>query len=106
MSVRHLEDIPADTDEAPDVAVRKIKRLEEVELKAIDLDPEGATPFHTHPHAHEGIVISGTGALRGEGSTLELAVGDVFSVAPDEPHAIENRGDETLRFVCLDCSVD
>jgi quercetin dioxygenase-like cupin family protein len=37
---------------------------------------------------------------------VSLAAGDVFSIAPGEPHAIGNAGTEVLRLVCMDCLFD
>jgi quercetin dioxygenase-like cupin family protein len=35
-----------------------------------------------------------------------LSPGDVFSIDPNEPHAIECHGAQRLRLVCLDCFID
>ena len=105
-AVRRLDEIPAQTGEVPGVAVRRLKRVEEVELKVLDVDPGRATPFHVHPHAHEGVIMAGAGALRGDEGTQPLTSGDSFSVGPNEPHAIESHGPEPLRIVCLDCFID
>lgn len=73
----------------------------------LDVAPGGSTPFHTHPHAHEGVVISGSGALRLDGGRQPLGPGDVFTVNPNAAHAIAaDEGSEPLRFVCMDCFVD
>ena len=101
-----LEDIAAEPAEAPGVTVRHLKRVEDVELKVLDVEPGGATPWHVHGHAHEGVVVSGTGALRLEGGRQRLAAGHVFSVAPGARHALVNEGAEALRFVCMDCFVE
>jgi hypothetical protein len=68
-AVRRLDEIRARAGEVPGVAVRQLKRVEEVELKLLDVDPGQATPFHAHPHAHEGVIMAGTGALRGNDGT-------------------------------------
>jgi arsenite methyltransferase len=103
--ITHLSDIAPDAVEAPGVAIRHLKSVEDVELKVLDVEPGGSTPFHVHPHAHEGVVLSGRGALRTVDGRGELEPGHVFRVRPNERHAIENRGDEPLRFVCMDCLV-
>lgn len=64
------------------------------------------TPFHTHPHAHEAVIVGGAGTLRLEDGEQPLSPGDVVSIAPNQPHAILNRGAEPLRFVCLDCLIE
>ena len=105
-SVTRLQDIPVESVKAPGVTVRRLKRIEDVDLKTMDIAPGSATPFHTHVHAHEGLVVTGNGALRLTDGAVPLRSGDVFSVAPNRPHAIENPGEETLRLVCLDCFID
>jgi SAM-dependent methyltransferase/quercetin dioxygenase-like cupin family protein len=100
--VQSLDDIAADVV-AEGVVVRRLRRVDDLELKALDVEPGHATPLHTHRHAHQGIVISGTGMLELTGQWLPLAPGDTFSVAPDEPHTLRCEGPATLRLVCLDC---
>lgn len=105
--VAALDDLSPAEGEAPGVTVRQLKRVDDVSLKVLDVEPGGSTPFHTHPHAHEGVVISGQGALRLGDRSEPLGPGDVFTVNPNAPHAITNRdGAGPLRFVCMDCFID
>jgi quercetin dioxygenase-like cupin family protein len=99
--VQRLEDLTA--VEGGGVTVRALKKVDEVELTVKDIEPGHTTPFHTHAHAHQGIVMTGTGMLQLTGRRLPLTPGDVFSIAPNEPHAIASEGPESLRLVCLDC---
>jgi quercetin dioxygenase-like cupin family protein len=105
-AVRRLDEIPAEVGQLPGIQVRRLKRVEDVELKVLDVAPGQATPFHIHPHAHEAVIMAGTGALRGNDGTQPLTPGDAFSVNPNEPHAIESHGVEPLRILCLDCFID
>jgi arsenite methyltransferase len=105
--VRRLDDVPPESAaEAPGVTIRRLKRVEDVDLKTLDIAPGGSTPFHTHPHSHEGLIVDGEGGLRLQDRTEPLRTGDVFSVEPQRPHAIENHGEGTLRLLCLDCLLD
>ena len=101
-----LRDIDPDHVEAPGVTVRNLKNVDDVHLKVLDIAPGRSTPFHTHLHAHEGVVIAGQGALRLTDRRERLGTGDVFTVNPNEAHAIENGAGEPLRFVCMDCFVE
>jgi arsenite methyltransferase len=103
--VRHLSDIAPDGVEAPGVVVRHLKSVEDVDLKVLEVEPGGATPYHVHPHAHEGVVLEGRGALRLEGGAIDLGPGHVFFVRPNERHAVVSRGRSGVRFVCMDCFV-
>lgn len=100
---RRLEDVAGASVEAPGVTVHHLKSVEDVELKVIDVEAGGSTPFHTHAQAHEGIVISGTGELRLSERSEPLGPGVVFSVSPTEPHCIAADDGGTLRFACMDC---
>jgi quercetin dioxygenase-like cupin family protein len=104
--VRRVDEIPAQGGDVPGVEVRRLKRAEDVELKVLDVVPGQATPLHVHPHAHEAVVMAGVGALRGDDGGHPLTAGDMFSVNPNEPHAIESHGTEALRIVCMDCFID
>jgi arsenite methyltransferase len=100
--VRRLCDIAPGPAGLPGVEVRSLAQVADVELKVIDVEPGNSTPFHTHPHAHEALVVSGLGVLRLDERDEALAPGDVLSINSDELHAIVNQGPETFRFVCLD----
>jgi quercetin dioxygenase-like cupin family protein len=85
---------------------RRLKLVDETAFKVVDIAPSHASPLHSHRHTHEGIVVSGSGALQLTGRRLPLTPSDVFSVALGEPHAIVNDGPVPLRLVCMDCLVD
>jgi SAM-dependent methyltransferase len=104
-AIRNLDGIDPDVRE-DGLAVRRLKRVEDVELRVIDIDAGHTTPVHTHPHGHQGIVITGSGVLELAGQRMALAPGDVFSIAPSEPHSMSNDGPGALRLVCLDCFID
>lgn len=101
--VRRLQDIAPDPVDIPGVAVRHLTQVGSLELKVIDVEPRCSTPFHSHPQAHEAVIVSGEGVLRLEEREEVFGPGDVLFVNADEAHAIANRGSEALRFVCLDC---
>jgi SAM-dependent methyltransferase/quercetin dioxygenase-like cupin family protein len=103
--VRKLDDLSASAD-VDGVTVRLLKRVEDVELTVKDVEQGHATPVHTHPHAHQGLIVAGTGVLQLARQRIPLTPGDVFSIAPNEPHAIGSEGPAPLRLVCLDCFVD
>jgi arsenite methyltransferase len=100
--VQHLDGISAAVM-ADGITVRPLKKVDDVELSVKDVEPGHATPFHSHSHAHQGIIMTGTGTLQLTGRRLPLAPGDVFSIASNEPHAIASDGPGPLRLVCLDC---
>lgn len=101
--VRALDDVPAEDHGIDGVSVRTLKHLEDVAFKVLEIAPACGTPHHTHRHAHEGMVVAGQGSLQVAGGRLPLELGDVFSVAPTEPHALHAGSDAPLRVACLDC---
>jgi arsenite methyltransferase len=100
--VQNLDEIGAAV-ESEGLTVRALKHVDDVELTVKEIEPGHTTPFHAHTHAHEGIIMTGLGTLQLTGRRLPLAPGDVFSIAPNEPHAIGSDGPGALRLVCLDC---
>lgn len=106
MQIRTVADLPkSEVAEAPGVAIRVIKEVDEAELKLFDVAPGAATPFHTHAHPHEVVVLSGSGTVRQASGEHELSEGNVVSVGAREPHSFAG-GPAGLRFICLDCLFD
>ena len=99
--VQRLDEVPA--IELEGLTVRRLKLVDETDLKVVEVEPGHAVPLHTHGHTHQGIVLAGSGTLRLTDRRLALTPSDVFSVAADEPHAIVNDGPVPLRMVCMDC---
>lgn len=70
-------------------------------MRVFEVEPGSSTPSHSHWWEHEVFVLSGKGVVvSGEGET-PIAEGSVVFVAPDEHHCFVNKGDETLRFICV-----
>lgn len=74
-------------------------------VAAVGAGTGSSTPFHTHPHAHEAVIISGMGVQRLEEPEEALAHPATYFRQPRRAHTIVNQGSEALRFVCLDCYV-
>jgi len=55
---------------------------------------------HTHNWEHEGVILSGEGVILSGDRELKIEAGDIYFIAPDEPHTLRNTGKELLRFVC------
>ncbi len=102
--VQRLDDVAG--IESGGFTTRTLDHGDDTAFKVVDIAPGHASPFHAHGHTHQGIVVSGTGAVQLTGRRLPLTSSDVFAVAPGEPHAIVNDGQVPLRLVCMDCLVD
>jgi hypothetical protein len=53
MTVRRLDDVPPHASEVPGVVARRLKRVEDAELKVMDIAAAHGTPFHVQSHALE-----------------------------------------------------
>lgn len=96
--------------EVPGAALRHMrdlrgKRAENIELRIFQIEPGATTPFHSHAHAHDVLVLHGGGLMRQAGDEQVVKAGDVISIAADEPHSFTNNGMEVLEFVCLDWAI-
>ena len=78
------------------------------EVFIVLLTPGQEPPLHVH-HDTEQIfyVISGHGTLTigkaDDATTHRVVPGDVVRIPPGSPHSIRADGDETLRYLAVDC---
>lgn len=70
-------------------------------MRVFEVEPQGYTPFHSHPWEHEIFIKSGEGKLAGEKATKNLSPGDVVFIAPGEKHQFVNTGSSPFEFLCL-----
>ncbi|MCP4231080.1 MAG: cupin domain-containing protein [bacterium] len=70
-------------------------------MRRFEIEPGGHTPYHQHDWEHEVYVLSGEGALVGEGGELPLAPDTSAYVAPDDMHNFKNTGDGPFVFLCI-----
>ena len=70
-------------------------------MRVIDVEPGCHTPYHTHGFEHEIFILQGQGVVRGPDGDTSITEGSVVFVPPDGKHGFYNRGDDTLRFICV-----
>jgi quercetin dioxygenase-like cupin family protein len=75
-------------------------------MRVFEVQPESATPLHTHPWEHEVFVVSGKGTLKSANAEIPLAEGDAAMVLPDERHSFANTGEDLFRVICVVPLVD
>lgn len=64
-------------------------------FRVFTIEPEGHTPYHTHPAEHVNYIIDGEGALVDEaGKETPLCKGDFALVLPEEKHCYKNTSTE------------
>ena len=69
-------------------------------MRVYDIAPGITYPLHTHNYEHEGTPLAGEGTLVGKDSEQKIEPGVVYFIPPNEPHAVVNKGKETLRLLC------
>lgn len=69
-------------------------------MRLFELDPEGHSPQHAHPHEHQVIVQAGSGTLWTAQGEHALQTGSVVLVEPNEEHQFR-AGAGGLTFFCI-----
>ena len=71
-------------------------------VRVFTIEPEGHTPYHTHPFEHLNYITQGHGALVTEdGTERPVRQGDFVLVLPDEKHQYRNLAeDQPLIMIC------
>jgi quercetin dioxygenase-like cupin family protein len=70
-------------------------------VRHIEVEPDGYSPYHSHPWEHEIFVLEGSGTAVGEKAVESISVGDLVSIPVNEVHQIKNTGEKTLRLLCM-----
>ncbi len=71
-------------------------------VRVFSIEPNGHTPFHTHPFEHLNYIIKGHGTLVSEdGKEYDLFPGDFALVLPNERHQYKNKSSkDTFVMIC------
>lgn len=71
-------------------------------FRVFTIEPDGHTPYHTHPFEHLNYVIEGHGCLVEEsGKEHEVKKGDFVLVLPGEKHQYRNKSPkEPFLIIC------
>lgn len=70
-------------------------------VRHIEIEPNGYSPYHSHPWEHEIFVLEGSGTTVGEKGGQSISVGDLISIPGEEIHQIKNTGKSTLKILCM-----
>lgn len=108
MKVAHYKDIPPDPageEGASRIAVRWLITEKDgapnFSMRVIEVEPDGHSPYHSHPWEHEVFILEGSGVLVHEEKEIPFARGDIIFIPPGEQHQLRNTSDERLEFICL-----
>lgn len=84
------------TEAVEDVHLFLLADGENANLQGFEIEPGATVPEHDHPHEQLGVVVAGTLTFLVDGHEHEVGPGDTYQLPGGEPHAAENRTDETV----------
>jgi quercetin dioxygenase-like cupin family protein len=88
------------TEAVEKVHLAQLAAGDETSIQHFEIEPGAVVPMHDHHHEQTGFVYEGELTFRSEdGTETTVGVGDSFVLRGHEPHAAENRGEETVRGV-------
>ena len=70
-------------------------------VRHCEIEPDGCSPYHSHPWEHEMFVLEGKGSILGNKETKPIRAGDSISIPSEEIHQIKNTGKKTLKILCM-----
>ena len=72
---------------------------EEMNVQHFEIEPGAEVDEHSHPHEQTGFIYEGELVFESDGEEVVCGPGDAYAIPGDQPHAAENRGEETVRGV-------
>jgi quercetin dioxygenase-like cupin family protein len=70
-------------------------------MRLFEIKPGGYSPMHQHEWEHEVFILEGNGFVKDQINERPLNPGDALFIKPMELHQLVNRGNSTLKFLCL-----
>lgn len=93
--------ITKDGSEIRELLAHRNSAIRNQSLAEARLPAGGATQEHYHVRTEEIYYIThGTGRMRIDGETREVAPGDAIAIRPGQRHKLWNTGTEPLRLLC------
>ncbi|MFB6244388.1 MAG: cupin domain-containing protein [Halobaculum sp.] len=80
----------------PQVHLQQGAAADETSVQYFEIEPGAEVPEHSHPHEQAGYVEQGTFTFLVDGEEIVVEAGDSYVIPGGEPHAAENRGEETV----------
>ncbi|MFB6102463.1 MAG: cupin domain-containing protein [Haloplanus sp.] len=98
MEIRSNDD--AETVEAvSDVHLSQLAAGDRMSVQGYVIDAGASVPEHSHPHEQAGFATRGEAVFLIDGEEHVVSAGDSYVIPGDEPHRVENRGDEPFEGV-------
>ncbi|MFD1565651.1 cupin domain-containing protein [Haloarchaeobius amylolyticus] len=72
---------------------------ESMNVQHFEIEPGAVVEEHSHPHEQTGFIYEGELVFLVQDEETVCGPGDSYAIPGEQPHAAENRGDETVRGV-------
>ncbi len=72
---------------------------ESMTVQHFEIEPGAVVDQHSHPNEQTGFIYEGELVFLTDGEEIVCEPGDSYAIPGDQPHGVENRGDETVRGV-------
>lgn len=72
---------------------------ERMSIQHYHIEPGAVVPEHDHHHEQVGFVYEGSLTFIIEGEEIVVSTGESFALASNEPHEVENRGDDAAKGI-------
>ncbi|NUC73515.1 cupin domain-containing protein [Haloterrigena sp. SYSU A558-1] len=87
------------SEAADGVHLALLAGTDSMNVQHFEIEPGATVDEHSHPHDQTGYIAQGELTFLVEGEETVCGPGDSYAIPGDQPHAAENRGDETVRGV-------
>lgn len=72
---------------------------ERMSIQHYHIEPGAVVPEHSHHHEQVGFVYEGSLTFLVGGAEVVVSTGESFAVESEEPHGVENRGDNSAKGI-------
>jgi len=104
MKVHHYKEVEA-VEAAPGVRMHVVAGPREGApnfiMRVFEIEPGSNTPFHQHDWEHEIYILEGPAAVKDKDGETQLKPGPVGFIPANEMHGILNKGDRTVKLICV-----
>lgn len=83
----------------PGVHLAQLVAGEEMSVQHVRMEPGATVPEHSHHHEQVGYIYAGELTFLLAGGEVTVGPDEGYSLASEEVHGAENRGEETVRAV-------
>lgn len=105
MSVRNIEDLPAEPVQAGTGTTRQVligsDEGPNFAMRRFIMQPGGSMPAHTNTVEHEQFVLRGRARVGIGDEIFNVKKNDVVFIPAGAPHWYEAQGDEPFEFLCV-----